>query len=105
MAQQTLWNVIQDIASRWQDAATRRRYQNAAEDFRIPYLDWGTDPPLGASYLPDSIGGAATIYADGPNGVQLIANPLYTYLFKPLNSTAFLTAPVSSTAAMRVNRY
>lgn len=93
LSQQVLYSLIQQIASYYEgDELTL--YQNAAADFRIPYFDWATLPPAGESLLPFSVGGRATVNASGPNGVQTIANPLYTYQFKPLNSTAFIQAPV-----------
>lgn len=51
--------------------------------------------PSGQSVLPLSVGGSSWIDIDGPNGKQRIANPLYSYTFKPLNATAFLHGPVS----------
>ncbi len=57
-------------------------------------MDWAAQPPAGESVLPDSVGGSPFINVSGPNGVQRITNPLYTYLFKPLNSTIFIEAPV-----------
>lgn len=66
----------------------------AAANFRIPYWDWAAVPPAGESVLPDSVGGSPYISANGPNGIQLIANPLFSYQFKPLNSTQLPDPPV-----------
>lgn len=82
------------IASWYTDDAERERYQAAAQKFRIPYMDWAVQPPVGESILPLSVGGSAFVNVSGPNGMQQIANPLYTYLFKPLNATMFIEAPV-----------
>lgn len=94
--QNILYSKIQDIASLWPDVEDRTRYQAAASNFRIPYWDWATNPPAGESVLPRSIGGSAFVDVNGPNGEQRIANPLYSYEFKPLDGPDFLdTAPVS----------
>lgn len=37
---------------------------------------------------------------DGPNGSQRIANPLFSYSFKPLNSTELPSSPVSLASAV-----
>ncbi|CAK7220176.1 hypothetical protein SBRCBS47491_004101 [Sporothrix bragantina] len=91
--EQVLFSLVEYIASLYDDDAERQRYQTAALSFRIPYLDWAVQPPVGESVLPFSVGGSAFINASGPNGVQQIANPLYTYLFKPLNATMFIEPP------------
>ncbi len=57
-------------------------------------MDWASHPPAGQSVLPSSVGGSPSVNVSGPNGVQEIANPLYTYEFKPLNSSVFIEAPV-----------
>ncbi|KAB5551230.1 hypothetical protein GE09DRAFT_1223030 [Coniochaeta sp. 2T2.1] len=89
-----LYSKIQDIASLWPNQEDRTRYQKAAANWRIPYWDWAADPPAGESVLPKSIGGSAFIDVSGPNGDQRIANPLYSYEFKPLDAPDFLnTAP------------
>lgn len=98
--QNILYSMIQDIASLWSDPEDRRRYKAAASNFRIPYWDWAANPPAGESVLPRSIGGSALIDVDGPNGQQRIANPLFSYEFKPLHGPDFLdTAPVSDSMA------
>ncbi|CAK7214717.1 hypothetical protein SCUCBS95973_002228 [Sporothrix curviconia] len=91
--EQVLFSLVEFIASLYDDDAERKRYQTAALNFRIPYMDWAAQPPAGESVLPFSVGGSALINASGPNGVQQIANPLYTYLFKPLNVTMFIEPP------------
>ncbi|CAK7237697.1 hypothetical protein SEUCBS140593_010079 [Sporothrix eucalyptigena] len=91
--EQILFSLVEYIASLYDDGAERERYQTAAVNFRIPYMDWGAPPPAGESILPYSVGGSAFVNVSGPNGVQQIANPLYTYLFKPLNATMFIEPP------------
>ncbi|KAK2010547.1 Di-copper centre-containing protein [Colletotrichum eremochloae] len=76
------------IASWFPDPTDRALYQAAAEDFRIPYWDWATPPPLGkTTYLPEFE--EAGIQVNGPKGWQLIANPLYSYKFRPLDPDVF----------------
>jgi tyrosinase-like protein len=88
--QNILYSVMQDIASLWPNQEDRTRYQSAATNFRIPYWDWALSPPAGESVLPKSIGGKEFVDIDGPNGEQRIANPLFSYVFKPLDSADFL---------------
>ncbi|EAA35587.2 Di-copper centre-containing protein [Neurospora crassa] len=91
--EQVLYNLIQNIAKWWPEGEPRNRYQAAALRFRIPYWDWASSPPSGQSVLPLSVGGSPYVDVNGPNGVQRIANPLFSYSFKPLNATAFLQDP------------
>ena len=56
----------------------------AAANFRIPYWDWAAVPPVGQSVFPSSVGGSPYVVVDGPAGTQTIANPLWSYQFKPL---------------------
>jgi tyrosinase len=44
--------------------------------------------------FPDSVG-SPWVDADGPAGVQRIANPLFSYQFQPLNTTELPNPPVS----------
>ncbi|KAK4181554.1 hypothetical protein QBC36DRAFT_174782 [Triangularia setosa] len=90
--EQVLSNLIQMIATWWPEDQ-RQSYVDAAKRFRIPYWDWATYPPSGGSVLPVSVGGSPYVDIDGPNGVQRISNPLFSYTFRPLNTTAFKQAP------------
>jgi hypothetical protein len=93
LVQQTMYRIIQAIASMYPDDR-RETFEQAAATFRIPYWDWAAKPPSGDGVLPLSIGGSPTVDADGPNGIQTIANPLFSYTFKPLNASAFTDWPV-----------
>lgn len=84
-----------EIARWWPEGPDRQRLEAAVARFRIPYWDWASQPPPGQSILPMDITGQSKIWANGPNGFQSIDNPLYTYVFKPLNVTAFGMHPVS----------
>ena len=92
--EQVLYGMIQQIASLWPAGAIRDQYVAAASNFRIPYWDWAAVPPSGESSFPASIGGSPTMTVNGPNGLQSIANPLFTYQFKPLDATQLPDTPV-----------
>jgi tyrosinase len=64
---------------------------------RIPYWDWALEPLAGEDILPPEFGEAA-VYVYGPNGWQWIANPLFSYKFKPLDKTAFIHPGVGITS-------
>ncbi|KAK8139858.1 hypothetical protein PG984_000981 [Apiospora sp. TS-2023a] len=91
--EQVMYNIVQYIASLYPEGPQRTRFQQAAQTFRMPYWDWAIMPPNNQSVLPLSIGGEPDIVADGPNGPQLIANPLFAFTFKPLNPSAFPEYP------------
>jgi tyrosinase len=77
------------------EGEVRDKYTTAAQSFRIPYWDWAAAPAPGQSSFPSSVGGSPWIDADGPAGVQTIANPLFSYQFQPLNTTELPNLPVS----------
>lgn len=83
--EQILYGTIQEIAQRYPTGAMRDRYSAAAVKFRIPYWDWAATRSAGEKILPDSIVQSSGINVNGPNGRQLIANPLYSYRFQPLD--------------------
>jgi tyrosinase len=95
--QQALYAIVQKIASTF-PAATKARYQQAALTFRIPYWDWATEPPSGDKYFPTIVGqpSISVITPTSDNKPVLIANPLYSYKFNPLNPIKgdFPSAPV-----------
>lgn len=93
--EQVLYGFIQQIAAQYPQGPTRDNFVAAAKNFRIPYWDWAASPPSGQSVLPTSVGGSSTVLIDGPNGSQLIGNPLFSYLFDPLNTTDLPDPPVS----------
>jgi len=82
--QQILYNLIQQIAQLYPAGPVREMYTSAAAKFRIPYWDWASIPAAGESVFPASVGGSPTVAVDGPVGNQTIANPLWSYQFKPL---------------------
>ncbi|KAM0276315.1 hypothetical protein ACHAQH_006858 [Verticillium albo-atrum] len=85
---QVLFHHVQMIASWFRDPVERAAYETAASDFRIPYWDWAVTPAFGESaFLPEFQRPAVSVY--GPNGEQLIANPLFSYQFRPLDPEVF----------------
>jgi hypothetical protein len=82
------------IAALFRDPDERVRYQAAAVTLRVPYVDWAARPPDGEGLLPGAITDSPTIDVYGPNQVQTIANPLFTYRFKPFNAAIFIMRPV-----------
>ncbi|KAI9048358.1 hypothetical protein LZ554_008150 [Drepanopeziza brunnea f. sp. 'monogermtubi'] len=83
--EQVLYEHVQRIANQFPAGSVRDQYVAAAANFRIPYWDWAALPSDGASIYPQSVGGSPSISVDGPAGVQIIANPLYSYRFQPLD--------------------
>lgn len=81
------------IADMFTDETEKRLYRLAASDFRVPYWDWSRSPPDGETHLPDVFWNPI-IEQSGPNGVQKIRNPLYSYYFHPLDQDAFIWNPV-----------
>ncbi|KAI9835270.1 MAG: hypothetical protein M1819_002414 [Sarea resinae] len=85
-SQQLLYDHVQDIASKF-PASQQDVNTAAASTFRIPYWDWAKVPPAGQTVLPPSIS-STTAQVTRPNGtIQTIRNPLYSYVFHPLNTT------------------
>jgi tyrosinase len=91
-----LYDLIQRIASYYPTGPVKDRYVAAAKNFRMPYWDWAAVPPTGQSVYPLSVGGSPAVSVDGPVGRQIIANPLYSYVFKPLNVADLPDFPASS---------
>ncbi|KAI8965927.1 Di-copper centre-containing protein [Daldinia sp. FL1419] len=93
--EQVLYNIVQFIAS-FYPPDLQDRFQKAADTFRIPYWDWAAVPADGLSVLPDSVGGSPIINVTGPNGAQTITNPLFSYVFRPFNSSTFPDFPYNT---------
>jgi tyrosinase len=85
--------MIQHIAQMY-PADVRDNYAAAAANFRIPYWDWAAVPPSGQSVFPTSVGGSPSVVVNGPLGTQTIANPLFSYQFKPLVPSDLPDSPV-----------
>ncbi|KAI0383782.1 Di-copper centre-containing protein [Hypomontagnella monticulosa] len=93
--EQVLYNIVQHIASLY-PPKLHDRVQKAATAFRVPYWDWAAVPPDGVSVLPLTVGSSPTINVTGPNGVQSISNPLFSYVFKPFNASTFPDFPYNT---------
>ncbi|KAI4602674.1 hypothetical protein KJ359_007892 [Pestalotiopsis sp. 9143b] len=89
---QTLYNTVQTIAA-WYPDEQREAFQKAADGFRIPYWDWAMTPANGSHVFPDVLWNSSQIEVNGPNGKQNISNPLFNYVFKPLNPGMFEEYP------------
>ncbi|KYK58078.1 tyrosinase precursor [Drechmeria coniospora] len=75
------------------NATDRQLYQQAASDFRVPYWDWSRSAPAGQTHLPDFFW-SPIVAQNGPNGMQNIKNPLFSYQFHPLDPEALIWNPV-----------
>ncbi|KAK0108702.1 hypothetical protein ONS95_003493 [Cadophora gregata] len=82
--EQALHEKVQMIAAQYPVGPVRDQYMAAAANFRIPYWDWAANSTGGNTILPNSVI-SPSIVINGPAGVQTIANPLYSYSFKPLD--------------------
>jgi tyrosinase len=90
-----LYNKIQDIANAFPDNL-KSQYVSAAQDFRIPYWDWGLQPSSGQNAFPSSVA-SAQVQVTGTDGKLInIPNPLERYYFNVdnLSSGDFPDAPV-----------
>ena len=85
-----MYEVIQHIAWLYDD----QEILDAARNFRIPYWDWAKNPGKGNSVLPESVM-TESVIVPGPDGVQVISNPLFTYKFPDGVISTFPTYPVS----------
>ena len=94
IAQQIMHKMVQAIAEMFTNETQRDLYRRAALDFRIPYWDWSLPAPPGETYFPDVLW-TPSVNQFGPNGVQSIRNPLYSYQFHPLDEAAMIWEPVS----------
>ena len=79
----------------WPAGSVQDQYVAAGKNFRIPYWDWAAVPSDNSSVLPHIVQDSPSISVDGPAGTQMIANPLFTYQFKPVDPKAFIYSPVS----------
>jgi tyrosinase len=66
----------------------RQLYETAAQSWRMPFWDWARTPPGGGPLYPADFG-EPMVNAYGPNGWQLISNPLYSYHFSDSEVLAF----------------
>ncbi|KAJ4858276.1 common central domain of tyrosinase domain-containing protein [Trichoderma breve] len=93
--EQELFKLADAISRMFSNVTERLLYMQAASDFRIPYWDWASPAPPGQSHFPDVFWNS-TMAQYGPNGVQVIRNPLYSYSFHPLDAEALIWPPLRS---------
>ncbi|KAF2278156.1 Di-copper centre-containing protein [Westerdykella ornata] len=79
--EQELYRHIQRIAQQF-PANLKARYIAAAQDFRIPYWDWGLGPKGGS--VPDFLLSMTIEVLETDGTVKQIPNPLCRYEFHPL---------------------
>ncbi|KAM3437318.1 hypothetical protein MY4824_003859 [Beauveria thailandica] len=91
--EQQMFKLANAIASLFANPTERNLYQQAASRFRIPYWDWSIPAPPGETHFPDCFW-SPVILQYGPNGAQHIRNPLYSYVFHPLDEEAFIWNPL-----------
>jgi tyrosinase len=79
------------VASLFNDPNNRTESENfkrAASEFAMPYWEWAAYPPEGGSIYADDFG-QPMINIYGPNGMQSIANPLFSYHFSQQDMQRF----------------
>ncbi|KAL7947460.1 hypothetical protein V8C42DRAFT_363848 [Trichoderma barbatum] len=91
--EQELYKLADAISRMFNNVTERLLYMQAASDFRMPYWDWASPAPAGQSHFPDVFWNS-TMTQYGPNGVQVIRNPLYSYSFHPLDEDALIWPPL-----------
>ncbi|KAG6010792.1 hypothetical protein E4U21_004180 [Claviceps maximensis] len=91
--EQQMYKMVSEIALMFTNSTQRQLYQEAANDFRLPYWDWSLEAPKGETHLPN-VFWSPVIQQYGPNGVQNIKNPLYSYHFHPLDQEALIWNPL-----------
>ncbi|POR34505.1 Tyrosinase [Tolypocladium paradoxum] len=91
--EQQMYKMANAIAGMFPNTTQRQLYQQAASDFRVPYWDWSRSAPAGQTHFPD-VFWSPIIVQNGPNGVQNIRNPLYSYQFHPLDMDALIWNPL-----------
>ncbi|KOS19626.1 Tyrosinase [Escovopsis weberi] len=90
---QQLYKLANTISRMFANSTERMLYQQAASEFRIPYWDWASPAPPGESFFPAMLM-EPVISQYGPNGLQTIRNPLFSYSFHPLDEEAFIWDPL-----------
>jgi hypothetical protein len=73
---------MQAIAQRYTGEAAKI-YKRAANNFRIPYWDWASNPAM-----PDIVN-KPTLLITTPSGPKNVTNPLYAYRFPYLDPVLF----------------
>lgn len=86
--QQKLQKIAKSIADKF-PSATRAKYQDAANQLRIPHWDWAKAMASNQPVYPTAISNEG-VQVTFPNGTSAtINNPLYKYDFHPLDNREF----------------
>ncbi|KAF1986411.1 Di-copper centre-containing protein [Aulographum hederae CBS 113979] len=80
--------------------ADKAKYVEAAQNLRLPYWDWATEPSVGTQVFPDYFDNQNVTVRTG-NGTQVVHNPLWAYKF-PNEPT--LPAPWNTPQTRRSSR-
>jgi tyrosinase len=99
LPQQILQANAIDVANEWPAGPDRDRYVAAAQNLRLPYLDWAK-PPASGDTIPTVLT-ANTTAVITPNGSQTIHNPLYSYQFHPTDAGLYYQIYVEWQQTMR----
>ncbi|KAF1998318.1 Di-copper centre-containing protein [Amniculicola lignicola CBS 123094] len=88
--EQVLHNIAMEIANEFPEGKERENNQESASRLRLPFWDWAMDPPNAAEGVMPASLRTPTASVGLPNGTRTeIANPLYQYVFHPLNGSDF----------------
>ncbi|KAK3309791.1 uncharacterized protein B0T15DRAFT_545814 [Chaetomium strumarium] len=83
--EQSLYNVVQEVAKQFPQGPLRDRYTQAAQTFRAPYFDWASQPPRGTSAFPSVLSTPNIRIVDVDGKTKSVPNPLYRFSFHPVN--------------------
>ncbi len=91
--EQTFYQHVVAVVNQFPIGTQRQKYAGAALTLRFPYWDWAAAQPGGQSVYPASVQ-SPTVNVTGPNGTEVIPNPLYSYQFHPVSAEDFYFNPV-----------
>lgn len=91
---QEIYRMANFIANMFSTFTERRRYQMAASNIRLPFWDWAVPPPANKTHFPE-VFWHPILTQYGPRGVQTIHNPLYSYVFNPLEEDPLVWSPLN----------
>ncbi|WPH01836.1 Hypothetical protein R9X50_00469000 [Acrodontium crateriforme] len=75
--EQTLVELAVEVAQEYPESS-RARMVDAAQKLRLPFWDWAAKPPSSGQVFPNSFT-QPTVVVNGPNGEEIIGNPLYQF--------------------------
>ncbi|KAF2083347.1 Di-copper centre-containing protein [Saccharata proteae CBS 121410] len=89
--EQVLQSNMMLAAQEFPEGDQRDKYVSACRSWRAPHWDWARLPPDGETNVPPFLT-TPEIQVTTPNGTQMIHNPLYSYVFHPLDGKALYDA-------------